>query len=118
MAEKGGGHSSFVRAHALAARRAGFTPHVFCASVVEQIQETDFGVVHRSRSPWHRSRQIEGVGFRSNMVLQHVPLLRRSLAAFLRTTPNVAAIHGFGVWGCVGVRVARDLRAEGLGVAR
>ena len=57
---------------------------------------------------------MEGVGFRGNMVVRHAPLVRRSLAKFLRSQTRVQAIHAFGIWGCVAVRVAGDLRAAGM----
>jgi hypothetical protein len=46
LRETGGGHSSYVRAHARAAIRIGFDPHLFCAGFDKGVVQTDFGVVH------------------------------------------------------------------------
>ena len=39
----GGGYDTYVRAHARAAVRAGFEPHIFCRGSPPGVQETDFG---------------------------------------------------------------------------
>ena len=41
-----GGHSSYVRAHARAARRLGFEPHVFFIGTDEIAGESDIGIIH------------------------------------------------------------------------
>ncbi|MET0957012.1 MAG: hypothetical protein ABWZ18_00745, partial [Solirubrobacterales bacterium] len=41
------GHSSYVRAHGLAARRAGYRPIVLCAGESAAVTETAFGTVVR-----------------------------------------------------------------------
>ena len=46
--EAGGGHSSYVRAHARAVLRLGFTPHLFCAGRDDAEVVTDYGVIHCS----------------------------------------------------------------------
>src|SRR5262249_59045347 len=51
LEETGGGHSSYVRAHARAAIRAGFRPHLFGVGESVEIAETEYGVVHQLRSP-------------------------------------------------------------------
>ena len=38
-----GGHATYSRAMALAARRAGFTPHLFCLGPREEVIETELG---------------------------------------------------------------------------
>ncbi len=42
-----GGHPSYVRAHARAARRAGFAPQLFSLSRADGTVETDYGTVHQ-----------------------------------------------------------------------
>ena len=46
-----GGHGTYVRAHARAAKRAGFEPHIFCCGPRAERIETDFGTLHRVRDP-------------------------------------------------------------------
>ena len=41
-----GGHDSYVRAHALAARGAGFVPHLFGMGERRQTVESETGVIH------------------------------------------------------------------------
>ena len=101
-----GGHSSYVRAHARAAIRAGFEPHVFCASDRPAVLETDFGVLHRVASPFRPFRQI--------MVAGHAPLITADLECFLLARPGPHLIHSFGLWGYIGVAARRKLRRKGI----
>lgn len=101
--EAGGGHASYVRAHARAALRAGYEPHIFCVGPSTSTFETDYGVVHRRRSvPPYHWRAIP---------LQAAPLAN-GIAAFLRKSAGPAVVHAFAVWGYAGAeaveRVARD----------
>ena len=50
----GGGHDTYVRAHARAAVRAGFEPHIFCRGSRAGVEETDFGIVHQVALPFCR----------------------------------------------------------------
>jgi glycosyltransferase involved in cell wall biosynthesis len=114
--EEIGGHSSYVRSHARAAIRAGYEPHLFCVSraAAAGIEETSYGVVHRVKSPYARTRRISGMGFRSNWVVLHAPLLRRGIARFLAKKTGHFLVHGFGVWGCAGAAVQRDFNSRRL----
>ncbi|HKQ74043.1 MAG TPA: hypothetical protein VJ810_10110, partial [Blastocatellia bacterium] len=96
-----GGHSSYVRAHARAAIRLGFEPHLFCVGFEEGVVETDFGVLHRSLSPLRRFRHQAGGGVRVSTVPLHEPMLAAGVERFLRSRGGPALIHGFGVWACV-----------------
>jgi glycosyltransferase involved in cell wall biosynthesis len=95
VAEISGGHSPYVRAHALAAMAAGYEPHLFCVGRSEAVVETGFGIVHRARSapPY---RQI-GLPW-------HAEILARAVR---RALPETRVIHGFGLWGWAGVLAAR-----------
>ncbi len=110
--EEIGGHSSYVRAHARAAVRAGYEPHLFCVSRSEGVEETAYGIVHRMKSPYARGRRAPGMGFRSNWVVLHGPLLRREIVRFLENKSGHFLIHGFGVWGCAGAEAERLLRGR------
>ena len=103
--EVSGGHSSYVVAHALAARRAGFEPHLVCVGASRCEEESPFGRIHRVRAlarPW-----------RQQLIALHGPLLVREAARVGRTFPPPSVVHGFGVWGWAAVRAAERLSAGG-----
>ncbi len=106
LAEIGGGHSPYVRAHARAAAAAGFTPHLFCVGRRGGVVETEFGVLHRIASPFRPYRQI--------MICGHGPLLTSGVFRFLRGQRPPVLVHSFGVWGYVGVVASRSLRKHGV----
>ncbi len=116
MLEIGGGHSSYVRAHARAALRAGFRPHVFCASFETRIVETDFGMVHRIRSLWPFPRRHSPLGFRGYvpLVVVYAPQIAAGVERFLLPHGGPHLIHSFGVWGHAGVAVSKRLRQRGV----
>ena len=103
--EVGGGHSSYVRAHARAVLALGFTPHLFCAGRDDATVETDFGIVHR-RATWMRPVRQLLAGI-------YAPRLAAAIARFGAGRRGPLLIHGFGVWGCGGVLAAARLRAAG-----
>jgi glycosyltransferase involved in cell wall biosynthesis len=107
--EVSGGHSAYVRSYARAALRAGFVPHLFCAARDSRVEEADFGVVHRVASPVRPFRQLAAGG--------HAPWVARGIVAFARGAGGPGAppllIHGFGVWGSIGVLAAERLRRLG-----
>jgi glycosyltransferase involved in cell wall biosynthesis len=100
-----GGHSSYVRTHARAAVRAGFEPHLFCVHRgAPSAVDTDFGVIHRVRSPFLPLGQV--------MAPAHRGALAAAIARFTAGRPGPHLLHSFGLlWGCVGaaarVRLAR-----------
>jgi glycosyltransferase involved in cell wall biosynthesis len=103
--EFGGGHSSYVRAHACAAIRAGYTPHLFCVGSETSVGETDYGVIHREASPARPFRQI--------MIARHAGPLRRAVESYAGTaSPRV--VHGFGVWSVAAVMARDGLRSRGV----
>lgn len=104
-----GGHSSYVRAHARAAIRLGFEPHLFCVSSESAVVQSDFGVVHCIATPFRP--------FRPLMTPFHSPLMRIEAERFLATRDDPILIHGFGLGGYAGVSVARRLRRYGRKVS-
>ncbi len=105
--ESVGGHGTYVRAHARAAIRAGFEPHIFSVSRSSHVFPTDLGVLHRRASPFRPLRQL--------MILGHAPLLVRSVERFARTHPSRnVLIHSFGSFSWVGVTVSRRLQSRGI----
>jgi glycosyltransferase involved in cell wall biosynthesis len=108
--EAGGGHSSYVRAHARAVLRLGFTPHLFCAGRDDAEVVTDYGVIHRSAA---RVRPV-----RQNLAGLHAPRIAAAIARFAagrvgRGHGGPLLVHGFGVWGYAGVLASARLRAAG-----
>lgn len=110
LVEIGGGHSVYVRAHARAALRAGYRPHLFCASWSTETVDTEFGTLHRVRSLWPLHR-VPGMGCPSYVTLSvlHVRQLARAVEAFLRDRPGPHLLHGFSVWGSAAVRARQRL---------
>lgn len=103
--EKSGGHSSYVRSHALAARRAGFEPHLVCVGKSASEEAAEFGWIHRVRAIARPYRQ--------QLMALHGPLLTREATRLGSRYPAPLLIHGFGVWGYAAVAAARRLRSMG-----
>jgi len=104
LEELGGGHSSYVRAHARAVLRLGFTPHLFCAGRGQATVETDYGIVHRSAAPVRPVRQL--------LAGLHAPRLAAAIARFAAGRRGPLLVHGFGVWGYAGVLACERLRSS------
>jgi glycosyltransferase involved in cell wall biosynthesis len=103
--ELGGGHSSYVRAHARAAIRAGYVPHLFCVGPETSVGEADYGVIHREASPARPFRQI--------IIARHAGPLRRAVERYAGSaSPRV--VHGFGVWSVAAVMARDGLRSRGV----
>jgi glycosyltransferase involved in cell wall biosynthesis len=98
-----GGHETYVRAHALAATRLGFEPHIFCNGRRTRTTATDFGIVHHIAPPVP--------------VVAQVPLLARAIVRFLEGGTERHLIHGFAIWSAAGALAARTLRSNGVDVA-
>jgi glycosyltransferase involved in cell wall biosynthesis len=108
--ELGGGHSSYVRAHARAVLRLGFTPHLFCAGRAgsrEATAETDYGVIHCSAAPVRPVRQLL-----AGLV---APRLAAAIERFAAGRRGPLLLHGFGVWGYAGVLAEARMRASAPG---
>ncbi len=102
-----GGHGTYVRAHARAAIRAGFEPHIFSVSRRSHVLPSDFGVLHRTASLFRPLRQL--------MIVGHAPLLARSVERFaVEDRSRNVLIHGFGSFSWVGVTVSRRLQSRGI----
>jgi glycosyltransferase involved in cell wall biosynthesis len=104
LEELGGGHSSYVRAHARAVLHLGFTPHLFCAGRGQATVETDYGIVHRSAAPVRPVRQL--------LAGLHAPRLAAAIARFAAGRRGPLLVHGFGVWGYAGVLACARLRSS------
>lgn len=96
--EAAGGHSSYVRTHALAAVRAGYEPHLFCVSERREVIATEYGFVHKTWAPgvawWHRRHRNAPID---------MPFLAGAVEAFLRRQRASVPVHSFVHWGSAGV---------------
>lgn len=113
LLETGGGHSNYARAHAWAARRAGYHPHLFCLSRDEGEVETEYGTVHRIRTPWKCFFPLPKSAISGWVACLEANRMARLVVRFLRSRPDVRLIHGFGVWARAGVLAARQCRTKG-----
>jgi glycosyltransferase involved in cell wall biosynthesis len=103
-----GGHSSYVRAHARAARRLGFKPHIFFIGTDEAAGESDLGIIHPVFTP---IRTI-----RSATIPLQTPYLMRALRHHINNRRGPHLIHSFGLWGYVGARLRQKLRPSGIDI--
>ncbi len=104
--EAGVGHTTYVRAHALAAQRAGYDAHLLVVSPEAAVADTEFGRIHRVRSPWPYGRS-DGIGYRQWLLWLHAPLLARAGADLARRLGAPAIVHAFGPYGGVADAIAR-----------
>lgn len=100
-----GGAESYVRAMGRAAIRAGYAPHIFCVSRSDEVVETGYGTVHRTRSP---VRPLRGL-----MLALHAPFLIRDVVSFALQREGPHLVHSIGSWSGIGDSVARRLRRRG-----
>ena len=106
----GGGYDSYVRAHARAAVRAGFEPHIFCRGSPPVVEETDFGIVHQVALPfWRRFVSSTVASTHFNLKLD-TPELVDALVSFVRANPGPHLVHGIGCWAYVGVALQERLQ--------
>ena len=98
-----GGHASYVQAHALAAARLGFEPHIVAASPRGEITPTPYGIVHRIAAP--PSGHLP--------VAFQIPLLARAARHVLDGHDGLHIIHGFAIWSASAVLAARSLARRG-----
>jgi glycosyltransferase involved in cell wall biosynthesis len=103
--EPGGGHSSYVRAHARATVAAGWWPQILCVGATPRRLETEFGTIRRYRTPYRPIRQL--------MIPGHARVLARALVEVADEVNGPVLAHGFGVWGAGAVEGVACLRAAG-----
>ena len=101
-----GGSESYLRAYGRAAIRAGYMPHFFSVGTHDVVKETEFGIVHRVRSPFRP--------FRGLMVAAHQGYVVRAVDRFVGTEKGPHLIHSFGPWGGVGLAVSKRLRQRNI----
>jgi glycosyltransferase involved in cell wall biosynthesis len=99
-----GGQESYVRAHALAAARAGFAPHVFFLGARSAVRATEFGTVHTVGAAF---------GCRPPVAF-HRRRLARAVATLLAEHRGPHVIHSFAIWSGAGVTASRLLARRGI----
>ena len=114
----GGGYDTYVRAHARAAVRAGFEPHIFCRGSPPGVQETDFGIVHQVALPsWRRFLQTRTKRLYYSQIASITHLLSswtprnsstQSRALLVGNPDRTGSRHG--CWAYVGVALQERLR--------
>ncbi len=100
------GHRTYVRAHALAATAAGFSPQVFYVGSSRGVEHTAFGTLHRVYSPVRPPHTL--------VAAAHRPFLARALTKYLSATPGPHLIHSFGAWAATGAATTRALARHGV----
>jgi glycosyltransferase involved in cell wall biosynthesis len=115
----GGGYDTYVRAHARAAVRAGFEPHIFFRGSPPGVEETDFGIVHQVALPfWRRFMQTrmqrlyysQFASLTQFTMKEDVRELVDALESFVRANPGPHLVHGIGCWAYAGVALQERLR--------
>jgi glycosyltransferase involved in cell wall biosynthesis len=101
-----GGMESYLRAYGRAAVSAGYVPHFFSVSSRTDTEKTDFGVVHRARSPFRP--------FRGLMVAAHQRFIVDCVDRFASAAGGPHLVHSFGPWSGVGIAAAQRLRSRGV----
>ena len=113
LQEIAGGHSSYVRAHARAALSIGLEPHLFCVSTSGGDVFTDYGVVHRLKSPYgFLLRRQPGSTFKVSTAPIQEQLLARGIAGFIARSSGPQIVHGFGPWSAAGVTARAMVGSE------
>jgi hypothetical protein len=104
----GGGADTYIRAHARAAARAGFEPHIFCRGSPPGVEETDFGIVHQVVLPfWRRFLQTRAkrlyysqfASFEQHTLNLDPPKLVDALETFVRANPRTTPDTRFWMLG-------------------
>ena len=104
--EEVSGHRTLVAAHARAAARAGFAPHVFCIGPPPRIERSGLGTLHRIASP---------IGLRQTLLAAaHEPPLVAAISRHLAGALGPHVIHSFGAWASAGVAASRILARRGV----
>ena len=99
------GHRTYVLAHALAAKAAGYSPQVFVVADRNAVEQTEFGTLHLIVSPLRPYYTL--------MAPAHQPFLARGVVRYLSAHPGPHLIHSFGAWSATGVAASRAAARNG-----
>lgn len=108
-----GGGINYVAAHARAASRLGFEPHIFCISKDDGVVETAFGTAHLVGARLRRFEKLMQSDLRDLEFPLDKGLLVNRVEEFLATRQPPYLLHGFAMGACAAVAVAKRVRARG-----
>ena len=109
-----GGGASYLRAHARAARQAGFEPHIFYAAPVSGVVACDYGYVYEARSTVANGlAKSSGIELNKCLMPLLAPRVAAAIARFLLAREGPHVIHGFSAWGYTALLAAEKLRRAG-----
>ena len=98
--EIGGGHCSYVRAHAHAASAAGFEVHIYCMSDQHQgVHRQPYGVIHHIAA--------NGIPVRQRHIGRLAEPLALGAARDREVWAHAVAVQSFGTWAYAGCRAIR-----------
>jgi glycosyltransferase involved in cell wall biosynthesis len=100
------GHRTYVLAHALAAKAAGYSPQVFIVTDRNGVEQTEFGTLHMIASPVRPYYTL--------MAPAHQPFLVRGVVRYLSAHPEPHLIHSFGAWSATGVAASQAVARGGI----
>jgi glycosyltransferase involved in cell wall biosynthesis len=106
------GSTSYLRALARAAGRAGYAPHVFCVGPRTETLATEYATLHVVRAPG--GPDWPPLDSRAPLV---TPWLAPAVVRFGRALGRPLLLHGLSLWGWTALVAARRLRRRGPGAA-
>jgi glycosyltransferase involved in cell wall biosynthesis len=102
----GSGYASYIVAQARTAILAGYEPHIFSVAGRTETLATEFGWLHRVRSPVRPPRSLTSVFQR--------PWLVGPICRLLADAPGPHLVHAFGAWADIAVQVAGRVGRRGV----
>lgn len=110
-----GGGPAYVRAHARAATRLGFEPHIFYAAPISGVVETDYGFIYQARSLLYNSFLQHG-GIEVNKCLMRwlAPRVAAEVERFCVARKGPHLIHSFSAYGYAALLAGEGLKRRGV----
>lgn len=105
-----GGGPTYVRAWAQAAVESGYHPHILTLGPRSESEPSEFGMIHRVRSPIGR--------YSSQTLAVNSPVLGLAAARLLAQHPGHHVVHGFSGWPLMPTAARRRLHANGSLITR
>ena len=112
-----GGGPAYIRAHARAATRLGFEPHIFYAAPIACVVETDYGFIYQTRS-WLYNSFLQHGGIEINKCLMRwlAPRVATEVERFCVARPGPHLIHSFSAYGYAALLASERLKRRGVDV--
>ncbi len=110
-----GGGPAYVRAHARAATRLGFKPHIFYAAPIADVVETDYGFIYRARSLLYNSfLQHGGIEINKCLMKWLAPAVALEVERFCVARPGPHLIHSFSAYGYSAILAGERLKRRDI----